>query len=191
MSLGCSTPRDPKAVATLAKHQRQQEAMAELKRNGVPIDKMPETSNQQLLDMDTDYPESEIAAGVRTALDPQVAEAAALVRNGQLPEHAPAFGQSSRTIRRQRVEQVARNAARPEFVSSATATAMRPEDVSNIERLSADDARDVLSRLAIVCPTLVQQAIDKANEVYAWSEGDQRWTLTPHQLRKMRQRKAV
>lgn len=82
----------------------------------------------------------------------------------------------------------------PKFESAPDAQPMSPDDVCNVEPLTADDYRALLRRLELSCPMLfaeLTEAIEAADEQWGegWNDSDERWTLTPHAVRRINERR--
>lgn len=72
--------------------------------------------------------------------------------------------------------------ARVEFVSRLDARDMSRDDIGNVRPLKVDEARDF--------DLFAVDIIAAEREVWDWPADDERWTLTPHELRKQREREA-
>ena len=60
---------------------------------------------------------------------------------------------------------------------------MRHEEITNVERLSREDAKQPRRAIQIVAPEAVNKAIAAIDNSWdGWSEHDDPWTMTPHQI---------
>jgi hypothetical protein len=74
-----------------------------------------------------------------------------------------------------------------EYRSRADAKPLRRGDICNIELLSADDARALLKAIKFLAPEVVTAACEDVNgDTSRWAADDDRWTLPPHQLRRLK-----
>lgn len=81
---------------------------------------------------------------------------------------------------------------REDFVSAPDAKPISKDDICNIEAISAVELRETLQRIARRLQLDVIESdplAPEANWGDGWKAGDERWTLTPHALRKLRPRK--
>jgi hypothetical protein len=74
---------------------------------------------------------------------------------------------------------------RDDFESLPGALPMTIEDISNVAKLSRTEAKIMLRAVRALAPIAVDKALAKINETWGgWPEDDERWTLTPHELRR-------
>lgn len=80
---------------------------------------------------------------------------------------------------------------RDDFISTPDARPMGREDICNVELVAAAEAREVLHAIARKLRLDVVESDPLAPEAKwgdGWPASDERWTLTPHALRKLRAR---
>jgi hypothetical protein len=76
-----------------------------------------------------------------------------------------------------------------EFSSAADALPMTEADIRNVRRLIRDDAKQLLAAIKAFAPTAVARAMQEVDELWGgWPEDDERWTLTPHELRRVKEK---
>ena len=76
-----------------------------------------------------------------------------------------------------------------DFCSAPDARPMTIEEIRNVEFLSAIETREVLEMTARKLGLVVGESDPRETERewgYGWDSADPRWTLTPHQLQKLR-----
>lgn len=78
--------------------------------------------------------------------------------------------------------------AERDFRSKGNAREMAVADVQNVEPLSAEDHVALIRRLEICNPKLARELSEAADQLWDWPEDDTRWELTPHELRRQRER---
>jgi hypothetical protein len=80
-----------------------------------------------------------------------------------------------------------------DFVSAPGARPMLPGDVCNVEPLTSDDYKALLRRLELSCPRLFAELMEADDELWGndWKDNDARWTLTPHEVRKLNRTRRI
>lgn len=78
----------------------------------------------------------------------------------------------------------------PKFESAPDAHPMAPDDVCNVEPLTAEEVRQLMRRIEISHPGLFLEAAQAADEQRGdWDDDDYRWNLTPHAVRRINERR--
>lgn len=76
-----------------------------------------------------------------------------------------------------------------EFHSRHDAVDMSEGDVANVEPLKVSDYESLLRRLKVSSPKLYRELAEAGDELWGgWADDDEKWTLTPHELRRARER---
>ncbi len=124
-------------------------------------------------------------------LDPAIADRALRVREGRKPKRRkrPTVDLPGVMINSPPALNCQATTGKPDFKSRPDAKAMTKADIANVERLSRDDAKELLYAIRIVAPEAIAKAIASLGEVWGqgWAEDDERWGMTPHQLRRAKE----
>ncbi len=124
-------------------------------------------------------------------LDPAIADRALRVRQGRKPTRRkrPTVDLPGVMIESPPAINCQATTGKPDFQSRPDARPMSREDICNIEKLSREDARQLLVAIRMVAPAAVEKALKNLDGTWGvgWADDDERWTLTPHQLRRAKE----